>query len=133
MRPQPVIGVSPRLEVEPNPSTFGVMSQESFTVMYHTNPPSPSWSAYKQRTKGTLTVSEDSAIFKPKSGDPIVIDHVQKLTKGWKGSTHGTPMLSLVDTYVEVIYGDKDAPSVAFFNDPRWLGLASYLPHRSLV
>jgi hypothetical protein len=95
--------------------------------------PFPPLTAYKHRTRGSLSVSGDHAVFQPKSGDPIVLDHVQKVTKGWKGSPYGTPMAHIVDTYVEVIYGDQNAPSVAFFNDPRWLWLGCYLPHRALV
>lgn len=48
-----------------------------------TVPAHPSWTAYKLRSKGTLAVSGGRAIFNPKSGDPLVIDNVMKVTKGW--------------------------------------------------
>ena len=46
-----------------------MVSQQSFTVVYQTVAPSPSWSASKHRTRGTLAVSGDHAIFHPKSGE----------------------------------------------------------------
>jgi hypothetical protein len=109
------------------------MSEKSFKVVYRVTPPAPSWTAYKTRFKGILSVFAEHAVFQPKSGDATKIEKVRKVTRGWKGSVYGTPMIPIVDTWVEVVYGDQNAQSVAFFNDPRWFWLASYLPHRSLV
>jgi hypothetical protein len=39
----------------------------------------------------------------------------------------------VVDTWVEVVYGAPEEPSVAFFNDSRLKGLGVYLPHRPLL
>jgi hypothetical protein len=39
-----------------------------------------------------------------------------------------------VDSYIEVLYGDRAKPSVAYINDGRWFGLAiMYLPHKKLL
>lgn len=56
-----------------------------------------------------------------------------RASKGWKASSYGEPMLPAVDTYIEVLYGEHANPQVAFINDGRWLGLATYLPHRKLL
>jgi len=109
------------------------MTEKAFNVVYRPTPPAPSWTAYKSRSRGILTILATHALFQPKSGSPIEITQVRKVTKGWKGSVHGTPMMPIVDTWTEVVYGPQGAQSVAFFNDPRLLWLASYLPHRSLV
>ena len=100
---------------------------------YRPFPPHPSWTAFKLRSKGSLAVSEGRAIFSPKSGDAVVIENVMKVTKGWKNSVNGTWLPPVVDTYIEVIYGDRASPSAAFLNDGRWLGLATFLPHRRLM
>ena len=105
---------------------------ETFRVWFQTVPPRPSWSAYKHRSTGTLSVAVDHARFVPRSGEPVLIEHVFRVSKGWKASTHAEPMLPVVDTYIEVLYGERANPRVAFINDGRWLGLATYLPHRKL-
>jgi hypothetical protein len=55
------------------------------------------------------------------------------VSEGWKASSYAEPMLPAVDTYIEVLYGEQANPQVAFINDGRWLGLATYLPHRKLL
>jgi hypothetical protein len=61
------------------------------------------------------------------------MEHVRKVTKGWKESSHGTPMLPLLDTFIEAVYGDLGEPSVVFLNDPRWLMFGMYMPHTRLL
>jgi hypothetical protein len=63
----------------------------------------------------------------------VLIDHVFRVSTGWKQSTYGEPMLPMVDTYIEVLCGDRANPRIAFINDGRWFGLATYLPHRKLL
>jgi hypothetical protein len=38
----------------------------------------------------------------------------------------------VVDSYIEVVWGDRGNESVAFFNDCRWFGFGVYLPHSRL-
>jgi len=98
-----------------------------------TVPPHLSWTAYRLRTKGVLTVGDDQALFQSSSGDLILIKKVMKVTKGWKDSVNGVWLPWVVNTYIEIVFGDPANPSVVFVNDSRWFGLATYLPHRSLV
>jgi hypothetical protein len=106
---------------------------ETFRVWFQTVPPRPSWTAYKHKSIGTLSVTGDHARFVPRRGEPVMIEHVFRVSKGWKASTYSEPMLPLVDTYIEVLYGEQANPRVAFINDGRGLGLATYLPHRKLL
>jgi hypothetical protein len=71
-------------------------------------------------------VSDAQAVFQPDSGDPLMIDNVMKVTKGWKDQLNGVWLPRVVDRYIEVVYGDAASPSVVFINDFRWLGLSSY-------
>ena len=105
---------------------------EEFRVWFRTEPPSPSWSAHKRRTTGTLSVAADHAEFRPKEGASVRISDVQSVAKGWKKQSHGKWLPWAVDSYIEVVWGDRSDESVAFFNDCRWLGLGVYLPHRRL-
>jgi len=105
----------------------------SFTVYMQSVPPRPSWTAWKLRTKGVLTVGDHEAIFRSGSGETVVLAGVQRVGKGWRNQEHGEPLLPLVDTWIEVVYGGQEEPSVAFFNSARLFGLAGYLPHRPLV
>jgi hypothetical protein len=125
----PAIGATPGIQL----CSHRRMSQDTFSVWLQTVPPHPSWTAYKLRSKGSLAFSECRAVFSPQSGDAVVIENVMKVTKGWKDSVNGTWLPPVVNTYIEVIYGDTASPSVAFLNDGRWLGLATFLPHRRLV
>jgi hypothetical protein len=106
---------------------------ETFRVWFQTTPPQPSWTAYKHRSTGTLSVAGDHARFVPRRGEPVLIENVFRVSKGWKASAHAEPMLPIVDTYIEVLYGERRNPRVAFINDGRWFGLATYLPHRKLL
>jgi hypothetical protein len=63
----------------------------------------------------------------------MLIEHVFRVSKGWKASTYATPMMAAVDTYIEVLYGDRVNPQIVYINDGRWFGLATYLPHRKLL
>ena len=46
----------------------------------------------------------------------------------------GWGLPAAVDSYIEVLYGDRAKPSVAYINDCRWFGLAiMYLPHKKLL
>jgi hypothetical protein len=105
----------------------------TFHVYMQTVPPHPSWTAWKLRTKGVLTVGEDEATFKSSSGETVVIADGRRVGKGWRNQIHGEPLLPVVDTWVEVVYGGQEEPSVAFLNDSRCMGLGVYLPHRPLL
>jgi hypothetical protein len=105
----------------------------TFHVYMQTVPPHPSWTAWKLRTKGVLTVGEDEAAFRSGSGETVVLTGIRRVGKGWRNQLHGEPLFPVVDTWVEVVYGGPEEPSVAFFNDSRWLGLGVYLPHRPLL
>lgn len=78
-------------------------------------------------------MSDDHAEFRPKGGQPVHIVHVQSVAKGWKQQSHGKRISWVIDSYIEVVWGDSSNPTVAFFNDGRWLGLGVYLPHRGLL
>lgn len=108
------------------------MSDE-FKVWFQTVPPRPSWTAYKHRSTGMLSVAGNHARYVPRRGEPVLIEHVFRVSKGWKESAYGEWLPSLVDTYIEVLYGDRANPLAAFINDGRWLGLVTYLPHRKLL
>jgi hypothetical protein len=109
-----------------------VAPAEAFKIWYQTEPPSPSWTAYKRRQTGTLTINGDHAEFQPKKGSRIVISDVRSVSKGWKNQLYGKPLLRAIDTYIEVAWGDPTNPSVAFINDGRLFGLCAYLPHRRM-
>jgi hypothetical protein len=109
------------------------MTQE-FKVWLQTTPPSPSWTAYRRRRSGVISVAGDHAEFVPKKkGKAVRIEHIFRVSKGWKNSRYGKPLIPVVDTYIEILYGDPTAPGVAFVNDGRWFGLAACLPHRKLL
>ena len=74
----------------------------------------------------------DHAEFHAKDGSYVSISDVQSVAKGWKNQVHGEPLLRGVDTYIEIIWGDPADPNVAFVNDSRWFGLATYLSHKEL-
>jgi hypothetical protein len=63
----------------------------------------------------------------------VLIEHVFRVSKGWQASIYATPMMAAVDTYIEILYGDRENPRVAYINDGRWFGLATYLPHWRLL
>lgn len=106
---------------------------ETFRVWFQTVPPRPSWTAYKHRSTGTLSGTDDHARFVPRRGQPVLIEHVFRVSKDWKASRYAEPMLPAVDTYIEVLYGEQANPQVALINDGRWLGLATYLANRKLL
>jgi hypothetical protein len=106
---------------------------KTFRVYMQTVPPRPSWTAWKLRTKGVLTIGEREAAFRSGSGDTFSLTGIRRVTKGWRNQLHGEPILPVVDTWIEVVYGSQEEPSVAFLNDSRWLGLGVYLPHRPLL
>ena len=88
---------------------------EEFRVWFQTEPPSPSWTAYKRRTTGTLSVAADHAEFRPKEGFSVRISHVHSVTKGWKQQAHGKRLPWVVDSYIEMVWCDRGDESVAFF------------------
>ena len=106
---------------------------ETFLVLFQTVPPRPSWVAYRAKSRGTLSVAADHARFVPRRGEPVTIEHVFRVGKGWKASMFATPMMPALDTYIEVLYGNRASPQVAYINDGRWFGLRTYLPHRKLL
>jgi hypothetical protein len=92
--------------------------------------PSPSRTAYKRRTTGTLSVAVDHAEFRPKQGASVRISDAHSVAKGWKKQRRGKWLPWVADSYIEVVWSDPADESVAYFNDCRWLGLGVYLPHR---
>jgi hypothetical protein len=106
---------------------------ETFRIWFQTIPPRPSWTAYKHRSFGTLTVAGDHARFVPGKGEPVLISGVFRVSMGSKESVYGEWLPAAVDSYIEVLYGDRAKPSVAYINDGRWFGLATYLPHKKLL
>jgi hypothetical protein len=105
----------------------------TFRIWFQTVPPRPSWAAYKHKSVGILSVAGDHARFVPKKGGPVLISNVFRVSQGWEQSAYGEPLPSAVNTYIEVLYGDRARPSVAYINDGRWLGLATYLPNKKLL
>jgi hypothetical protein len=69
----------------------------------------------------------------PKNGDTLAITNVASVAKGWKNQKNGEWLPALVDSWIEVVFGDPESPEVVFLNDPRFLLMASYLPHRKLL
>ena len=63
----------------------------------------------------------------------MIVERVIRVSRGWKNQTHGEPLLPIVDTYIEVLYGDRAHPEVAFVNDGRLFGSGSYLPNKKLL
>lgn len=87
------------------------------------------------RSKGTLSVDDDDARFVPRNGPPVMIRHVDRVSKGLQ-AIHIQILASIVrrlDTYIEVVYGDPASPQFAYLNDGRWFGWATCLPHRKLL
>ena len=101
-------------------------------VWFQASSPSPSWTAYKRRRRGTLTFHEDYAVFTPKRGESIRVADVRRVAKGWRNQLHGRPLIPVVDSYIEVIYGSSEL-NTAYLNDGRWGGLGPYLPHGHLL
>jgi hypothetical protein len=52
-------------------------------------------------------VAGEHARFVPRTGETVLIEHVFRVSMGWKESTYRQPMLPIVDTYIEVLYGDR--------------------------
>jgi hypothetical protein len=77
-------------------------------------------------------VAVDYAEFRPKGGDSVRISNVQRVAKGWRRQSHGKWLPRVVDSYIEVVWGNPNSESFAFFNDCRWFGLGVYLPNRRL-
>ena len=105
---------------------------QRFRVSYQSVPPRPSWTAWKERSFGTLTIDGAEATFTPKNGNPVAISNVFKVTSGWRNQKFGEPILRALDTYVEVLYGDPEHPSVAFVNDGRLFGFGAYFKNSRL-
>jgi hypothetical protein len=110
-----------------------VVAQHFEDVLFQEVPPEPSWTAFKKWKIGALTVEVDHARFVPRSGDHVVIDRVSRVSKGWKDSLHGKPLMRRVDTWLEIVYGDAAEPRVAYLNDGRFGRLGIYLPHEKLL
>jgi hypothetical protein len=64
----------------------------------------------------------------------VLITGVFRVSMGSKESVYGEWLPAAVDSYIEVLNGDRAKPSVAYINDGRWFGLAMmYLPHKKLL
>ena len=63
----------------------------------------------------------------------MLIEGVFRVSRGWKQSSARAPMPAAIDTYIEVLYGDRSSPRAAYFSDGRWLGLAVYRPNPRLL
>jgi hypothetical protein len=106
---------------------------DTFHVMFQTVPPRPSWMAWRHKSFGTLNITADHARFVPRKGEPVLIEHVFRVSRGWKQSSRGAWIPPAMDTYIEVLYGDRSEPRAAYINDGRWFGLAVYIPNRRLL
>ena len=106
---------------------------DTFRVVFQAVPPRPSWTAWRHRSLGTLTITAGQARFVPRRGEPVLIEHVVRVSRGWRQSSRGIPIPAAIDTYIEVLYGDRSEPRAAYINDGRWLGLAVYIPNRRLL
>jgi hypothetical protein len=104
-----------------------------FKIWFQTVAPHPSLTAFRERSTGVLTVMPDRAEYVSKSGETVTIENVQRVAKGWKASVNAHPLPPIVDKWIQVLYGESGNPSVAYVNDGRWGGLATYLPHRVLL
>ncbi len=113
------------LALEPEPLCFMELTSEAIAY-FKDHLYSTSWSAWKVRSFGTLMVDGAEARFTSKKRDPVLITNVFRVTSGWRNQTFGEPIIPALDTWVEVLYGDPKQPSVAFVNDGRLWGLASY-------
>lgn len=102
-------------------------------IWLQTVAPHPSWTAFREHSTGTLTVTHEKAEYVSKSSEAVTIENVHRVAKGWKDSIDAAPLLPIVDTWIQVLYGDPEDPSVAYVNDARWGGFATYLPHRALL
>jgi hypothetical protein len=106
------------------------VAADAFRVWFRTEPPRPSWTLYKSISRGVLTVFEEHAEFTPNAGPPTLLTDVRSVRKGWQHQVHGIPLLPVVDTWIEIIYGTGSA---VYVNDGRWYGLGTYLPHRRMI
>jgi hypothetical protein len=105
----------------------------SFRVYMQKVPPHPSWTAWRIRTNGVLTVGDGAATFQSGMAEALVLTSIRRVEKGFRNQAHGKPLIPLVDTWVEVVYSSEEDPSVVYLNDARWFGLGIYLRHRPLV
>jgi hypothetical protein len=106
---------------------------DTFRVVFQAVPPRPSWTARRHRSLGTLSITADQARFVPRKGEPVLIDHVVRVSRGWRQASRGVPIPAAIDTYIEVLHGDRSDPRAAYLNDGRWLGLAACIPNRRLL
>jgi hypothetical protein len=104
-----------------------------FKVVLRRDSPRPSFTAWKTWKTGWLRIEGDRAEFVPKNGASVEMEHVTSVAKGWKNQKNGVWLPALVDSWIEVVFGDSENPDVVFLNDPRFLLMASYLPHRKLL
>src|SRR5215510_9599049 len=93
----------------PRPTSGGCMS-DTFHVMFQAVPPRPSWMAWRHKSFGTLNITADHARFVPRKGEPVLIEHVLRVSRGWKQSSRGAWIPPAMDTYIEVLHGDRSEP-----------------------
>src|SRR5215472_10589579 len=86
---------------EPPPASGGRVG-DTFRVVFQAVPPRPSWTAWRRKSFGTLSVTADHARFVPRRGEPVLIEDVFRVSQGWRQSSGGVPIPAAIDTYIEV-------------------------------
>lgn len=91
------------------------------------DPPTPSWTAYRHRRTGSLTIDPGrrQAVFSPKDGDAVTLADILDVGVGTRGGDR-------VNTYVEVRFGEMSKPRVAYLRDGGLLGWSNLLKGSNL-
>jgi hypothetical protein len=100
----------------------------TFKAHFQATAPGPSWTAWKRRQTGVLTVHADHAEFQSRTGERLAIRDVTSVPQPSRAELRRQHDISwLVNTWIAVHYSIIGQPYVAFFNDGRLLG--HYLSH----
>ncbi len=72
-------------------------------------------------------------MFVPKHGAPVELRNITSVAQGWKNQQDGVWLPARLDTWIQVIFGDHGESSAIYLNDPRFLLMAAYFPHKKLI
>jgi hypothetical protein len=83
--------------------------------------------AYRQRKTGTLSTDPTSreVVFDAKDGERTNLSIIRSVEVGGRGN-------DIVNTWIEVHFGDASTPSTVYINDGGWLGWRPMLTSSNL-
>jgi len=89
---------------------------QEFKVIYTATKPAPSWTAWKRKQAGVLTLYPDYAEFVPrKSGDSVQFRNVRRVYQPDRNDA-STGLIWALNTWIWVTYSTHDGEAVAYFS-----------------